>query len=64
MIAYGAHELPELRRQSCDYHAACVAAAGAADLLALEDADHFSILDGLIEPGGALTRSLMTLKMS
>ena len=63
-IAYGDDELPELRRQSRDYHAACVAAGGQATLIPVEAADHFSILDGLMEPSGALTRCLATLQTS
>jgi acetyl esterase/lipase len=61
VIACGGDELPELRRQSRDYHAACAATGGAATLCPIEGADHFSVLDGLIEPDGALTRSLLAL---
>ncbi len=60
-IAYGSEELPELCRQSRAYHEACVAAGGDATLMAVERADHFSILDGLIEPDGTLVRALSEL---
>ena len=60
-IAFGARELPELRRQSTDYHAALGDAGRAATLLAIPEADHFSILDGLIDPAGALTEAAARL---
>ena len=60
-IAYGAAELPELCRQSRDYHAACQAAGGQADLLTIGGANHFSVLESLIAPEGALTRIVVGL---
>lgn len=54
-VAYGAGELPELRRQSCAYHAAWRGAGLPGDLVALAGHDHFSVLDELIRPDGALT---------
>ncbi|WP_348773020.1 alpha/beta hydrolase [Methylobacterium sp. 37f] len=56
VLAYGADELPELRRQSRDYAAARAAAGLETRCLALEGADHFSILETLIDPEGALAR--------
>ncbi len=61
VIAYGAGELPELCRQSETYHAARLAAGVESTLVAIPGADHFSILDGLIEPTGALTEIVVQL---
>ena len=49
-ITYGADELPELRRQSEDY-----AARIGAKALGLPRCDHFTILEELASPHGALT---------
>jgi arylformamidase len=55
IVAYGGGELPELRRQS-EAFAASRAAAGLPGRLApLGGHDHFSILEELAEPEGALT---------
>lgn len=61
IIAYGAAELPELQRQSRDYHAARAAAGLPSKLLALEGHDHFSILEELASPSGKLTSALVDL---
>ena len=61
VIAYGGKELPELRRQSRDYASACVAAGHDATLLPIANADHFSVIDALIEPSGDLTRAVVDL---
>lgn len=55
MIAYGTGELPELKRQSREYAAARAAAGLPGRLAALEGHNHFSILDELANPDGALT---------
>lgn len=55
-IAAGARELPELVRQSSDY----AAALGVAPLL-LPAHDHFSILEELARPQGALCEALLGL---
>jgi arylformamidase len=55
-VAVGAAELPELVRQSTEY-----AAALGVQLLALAGHDHFSVLDELAHPEGALCRALMAL---
>lgn len=60
-IAYGTGELPELQRQSRDYHAARVAAGLPSALLPLEGHDHFSILEELASPDGALMQALLRL---
>jgi acetyl esterase/lipase len=56
-IAYGKKELPELQRQSEDY----AKVVKQAKLLALPGHDHFTILEELASPGGALTRAVLTL---
>ena len=50
-VAYGASELPELRRQSEAY----AKKVGQAKLLRLPGHDHFTILEELASPTGALT---------
>jgi acetyl esterase/lipase len=54
LIAYGQSELPELQRQSQDFHAARVAAGMPGALLALPGLNHFTILRELSEVQGAL----------
>jgi arylformamidase len=61
VIAYGTSELPELKRQSRDYHTARKAAGLPSELLALEGHDHFSILEELASPTGRLTHAVMQL---
>jgi len=56
-IAYGKKELPELCRQSEAY----AKKVPQAKLLALPNHDHFTILEELASPDGALTRELLTL---
>jgi arylformamidase len=55
-VAYGEAELPELQRQSEDY-----AKAAKAKILPLAGHDHFTILEELASPQGALTTALHTL---
>jgi arylformamidase len=57
VIAYGARELPELCRQSEEY----ASKVPQAKLLRLPHHDHFTILEELASPTGALTRELCTL---
>lgn len=61
VLAYGTGELPELQRQSCDYHSARIAAHLPSELLPLEGCDHFSILEELADPDGQLTNALVRL---
>ena len=61
VIAFGEAELPELCRQSQIYHAARHAAGFETGLLPIAGADHFSVLDGLIDPAGALTAAAIRL---
>lgn len=60
VVAYGSRELPELQRQSRDYHAAWTQSGNAGTLFVLDD-DHFSILEELASPDGALTQALKNL---
>ena len=53
-MSVGGEELPELRRQSADYAAACRAAGIASRMLELAGHNHFTILDELAAADGAL----------
>lgn len=61
MLFVGGDERPELKRQSEEYAAACRARGLPVSLDALPGLHHFSILDELAKPDGALTRALMEL---
>jgi arylformamidase len=60
-ISVGGHELPELVRQSRDYAAALQARGLPAQLTVLPGLNHFSIMEEIATPGGALTRDLVAL---
>jgi arylformamidase len=60
-VAFGTSELPELQRQSRDYHEARRAAGLPSVLLPLESRNHFSIMDELTAPGGKLVAALKDL---
>lgn len=60
-IAYGTAELPELVRQSRDFHARRSAAHGSGPLVPVPGADHYSVLEALRQPGGSLLRLAATL---
>jgi arylformamidase len=60
-IAYGTAELPELQRQSQDYWRAREQAGLPGALLPLTGHDHFSILEELARPNGALVAALAAL---
>lgn len=55
-IAYGSAELPELVRQSRDFHALRSAAHAPGPLVPVPGADHFRVLEALRVPGGSLLR--------
>ena len=57
----GDAELPELKRQSQDYVAAAHARGLRFSLSILPDHHHFSILDELAHPDGAVVRALIDL---
>lgn len=61
LVAWGHTELPELRRQSRDYVAARAAAGAATQALELSGENHFSILEQVARPDGALARALVAL---
>ncbi|MBS7791082.1 alpha/beta hydrolase [Roseococcus sp. SDR] len=55
-IAYGAAELPELCRQSRDFHRLRSEAQAPGPLWPIPGADHFRVLEALRRPDGALLR--------
>ena len=60
-VAFGTAELPEMQRQSRDYAAARRAAKLPTQELPLAGHDHYSILEDLANPDGALTRCLLEM---
>jgi pimeloyl-ACP methyl ester carboxylesterase len=60
-VAFGTGELPEMQRQSRDYAAARCAAKLPTQELPLAGHDHYSILEELADPDGALTRCLVEM---
>jgi arylformamidase len=60
-VAFGTGELAEMQRQSRDYAAARRAAKLPTQELPLVGHDHYSILEELANPGGALTRCLVKI---
>lgn len=61
IVAYGTRELPELQRQSRAHAQARMGAGLSTRLQAVPGADHFSILETLIAPDGALARAAADL---
>ena len=61
IVAYGGDELSELQRQSETYAAARASAGSPGRLLRLPGHNHFSILEELADPAGALTTQLCEL---
>ncbi len=61
VVAYGTEELHELQRQSCDYAAARAAAKLPTTLAAIQGRNHFTILEELASPNGALTAHVRDL---
>lgn len=61
VVAYGTGELPEMQRQSRDYAAARRSAKLPTQELPLAGHDHYSILEELARPDGALTRCLVEM---
>jgi acetyl esterase/lipase len=55
-VVYGAAELPELSRQSRDFHAHRAAHQAPGPLCPVPGADHFRVLEALRQPDGALLR--------
>jgi arylformamidase len=61
IVTYGTSELPELQRQSVEYAQAWVEQSLPGHLLPIEGANHFTILEQLASPSGALTSALLQL---
>ena len=61
VVTYGEAELPELQRQSRDYHAARGNAGLPSELLPLKNHDHFSIIEELASPDGVLAKTAARL---
>ena len=61
VVAYGTAELPELCRQSVDYAKAWADRGLPGYLLPVGGADHFTILESLADPNGALTKALVDM---
>ena len=61
VVAYGTAELPELQRQSREYAEARAKVGLPGRLAPLAGHNHFTILEELAMPQGALTRSLLEL---
>jgi arylformamidase len=64
VLTYGTGELPELQRQSVDYHKARRTAGLPSELLPLEGLNHFSIMDELEAKDGALAKAAAKLGVS
>jgi acetyl esterase/lipase len=64
VVAYGTKELPELCRQSIEYAQAWTERGLAGHLVPVDGADHFTILEALADPRGALTEALLDLVRS
>lgn len=56
-IAYGGAELPELRRQSRDFHAWRAQAQGPGPLIPVAGCDHFRMIEALRAPDGELMQA-------
>jgi arylformamidase len=61
LVTVGAAELPELVRQSAEYWEAWSGAGLAGGYLALDGHDHFTILDELARPDGAILAALKAM---
>lgn len=64
VLAHGERERPEIRRQSADYHAMLQSCCHDARLISVAGADHFSILDTLIDGRGPVAQALKALASS
>jgi len=61
VLAYGALEIPEIRRQSSDYAAALQACGHDVTLMPVPEKNHFSVMETLATPGGYLANALAEL---
>jgi hypothetical protein len=60
-FAVGDQELPEMLRQTGDYHAAWMAQGLPGRQAVLSGVDHFTIMDEMAAPGGRLTSAILEL---
>jgi arylformamidase len=58
IIAYGADELPELKRQSREFGAAWTAHSLPGELIEVADCHHYAVLEQLARPDGLLANTL------
>ncbi len=58
IVAYGADELPELKRQSRAFAAAWSARGLPGDTIELADCHHYAVLEQLAQPEGSLAKAL------
>jgi arylformamidase len=61
IVTYGTAELPELCRQSIEYAQAWTGRGLPGRLLPVDGANHFTILEALADPHGALTQALVAM---
>lgn len=61
VLTHGADEIPEIRRQTADYHAVLLALGRSVVLDPVPGRNHFSVLESLAEPGGRLAVALADL---
>jgi acetyl esterase/lipase len=60
IIAYGADELPELKRQSREFGAAWRAGGLPGRVIEVSDCHHYAVLEQLAQPDGRLAKALST----
>jgi arylformamidase len=60
-IAYGADELPELKRQSREFGAAWSAHGLSGETIEVADCDHYAVLEQLAQPDGLVAKALAGL---
>jgi acetyl esterase/lipase len=58
IIAYGADELPELKRQSSEFAAAWSARGLLGEMIEVPDCHHYAVLEQLAQPDGVLVKVL------
>jgi arylformamidase len=58
IIAYGADELPELKRQSCEFGTAWSAHGLPGQMIEVADCHHYAVLEQLAQPDGLLSNAL------
>src|SRR5215467_14385378 len=61
IIAYGADELPELKRQSREFAAAWSARGLPGNMIEVPDCHHYAVLEQLVQPDGLLVKALASV---